>query len=359
MWRRSPKKSKTANIKIFKISAVCILQTAVILLFHFFKPFRIYSFVSKMKGEIKMKEYYPEGFLIGTRQNSFYLQSAANLYSAAAEGVVLEAPAVLCDRSHDLTVDLGCMKGIIKREEGAIGIAEGTTRDIAVISRVGKPVCFKILSIETDTSGNLFANLSRRAAQTECRDYIIRNTSCGDITDAKITHLESFGAFCDIGCGNVALMPIDSISVSRISHPTDRFSVGDNIKAVIKNIASDGRITLTHKELLGTWEENAREFSQGQTVTGVVRSVEDYGIFVELTPNLAGLAETGPDVKAGDGVCVYIKSILPEKMKIKLIIIDKLDFALRGQIKYYFTGKHIERFDYSPENAPKQISVEF
>ena len=42
--------------------------------------------------------------------------------------------------------------------------------------------------------------------------------------------------------------------------------------------------------MLGTWAENAALFSPGQTVTGVVRSVEDYGIFVELTPNLAGLA---------------------------------------------------------------------
>lgn len=53
----------------------------------------------------------------------------------------------------------------------------------------------------------------------------------------------------------------------------------------------DGRICLSQRELLGTWEENASLFEQGETVAGIVRSVEDYGIFVELTPNLAGLAE--------------------------------------------------------------------
>ena len=97
--------------------------------------------------------------------------------------------------------------------------------------------------------------------------------SGGDIIDAKITHLESFGAFCDIGCGNIALLPIDTISVSRISHPKDRFYVDENIRAVIKSIAPDGRITLSHKELLGTWEENACQFSAGQTVTGVIRKL--------------------------------------------------------------------------------------
>ena len=89
----------------------------------------------------------------------------------------------------------------------------------------------------------------------------------GDIIDAKVTHLESFGAFCDIGCGNIALLPIDAISVSRISHPKDRFTVGDSIKVIIKSIAEDGKITLSHKELLGTWEENAAMFAPGQTVT--------------------------------------------------------------------------------------------
>ena len=306
-----------------------------------------------------MKEYYPEGALMKTDRNMRYLQSAAGILSAIEDGVILEAVAVMCDRSHDLTVDLGCMKGIIKREEGAIGIDDGTTRDIAVISRVGKPVCFKVLSVEYEENGNGVAYLSRKAAQIECRDYILDNLVCGDIIDAKVTHIESFGAFCDIGCGNIALLPIDSISVSRISNPADRFAVGDNIRAVIRSIAGDGKITLTHKELLGTWEQNAAVFSQGQTVTGIVRSVEDYGVFVELAPNLAGLAEIGAPVKVGQGVCVYIKNILPEKMKIKLIIIDKLETVPREKIRYYINDNHIDRFDYSPIECEKQISVIF
>ncbi len=45
------------------------------------------------------------------------------------------------------------------------------------------------------------------------------------------------------------------------------------------------------RELLGTWQENAARFRAGQTVTGVVRTVTDYGAFIALTPNLCGLAE--------------------------------------------------------------------
>ena len=107
-------------------------------------------------------------------------------------------------------------------------------------------------------------------------------------------HLEHFGAFVDIGCGVVSLLSIDCISVSRISHPRDRFYVGMHIRAAVRSIerSDEGemrRIYVTHRELLGTWEENAVDFSVGQTVAGTVRSVEDYGVFVELTPNLRDL----------------------------------------------------------------------
>ena len=52
-------------------------------------------------------------------------------------------------------------------------------------------------------------------------------------------------------------------------------------------------------------------FSIGETVSGIVRSVEDYGVFVELAPNLAGLAEPCEDVTQGMQVSVYIKNKKP------------------------------------------------
>ena len=157
----------------------------------------------------------------------------------------------------------------------------------------------------------------------------------------------------------MALLPIDSISVSRIDHPRERFSVGMDIRTVVRSI-ENGRITLSQKELLGTWEENVAQFSAGETVAGIIRSVEPYGIFVELTPNLAGLAETKEDVSPGQQASVYIKSILPARMKVKLVIIDTFDFSYRpAPPKYFFTGKHIDRFVYSPEGCEKKIVSTF
>lgn len=272
---------------------------------------------------------------------------------------ILEADVLMCDAEHNMIVNLGCMRGIVPRDEGAIGIREGNVRDIALISRVGKPICFTVKSVETDSNGKLYALLSRRTAQQLCIENYIKNLAPGDIIDARITHFESFGAFCDIGCGVIALLPIDSISVSRISHPRDRFRIGDDIKVVVKQIMSDGKIMLTHKELLGTWQENADLIRAGQTISGIVRSVESYGVFVEITPNLAGLAEPREDVYVGQQASVFIKSIIPEKMKVKLIIIDSFDTDYVTPIEYFYDDTRIDEWYYSPENSEKQIYTRF
>lgn len=306
-----------------------------------------------------MSEYLPEGKLISEQENINIIHSPQLLYEAMCDRKILEAKAFMCDSDHNLIVNLGSMKGIIPREDGALGIREGTVRDIAVISRVNRPVCFIVKGFDIDEYGKKYAVLSREAAQKQCLDNYISNLVCGDVVDARITHLENFGAFADIGCGIVALMPIDTISVSRIEHPRERFTVGMDIKAIIKSI-ENGRISLSHKELLGTWEENAANFSPGETVSGIVRSVENYGAFVELSPNLAGLAECKEGVKAGQQASVYIKSIIPEKMKIKLIIIDTFDYKYNPQKpQYYFSKSHIDKFIYSPNNCTKRVETVF
>ena len=309
-----------------------------------------------------MNNYYPEGTLIGSPENTAAMKSVFALQDSMLQGKILEARTVVCDNEHNLIVELpcpNCPKGIIPRIEGAIGIEDGTTKDIALITKVNKPVCFKILKLLKNPDGIFTAVLSRRAVQEECMENFISTLCPGDIIPAKVTHLEQFGAFVDIGCGIPSLIPIDSISISRISHPSDRFKPYQNIRVIIKG-TSGGKILLSHKELLGTWEENAAQFSYGETVSGTVRSVEDYGIFVELAPNLAGLAEPKENVQAGDNASVYIKAIIPEKMKVKLIIVD----VFKGQhkepsFKYFYNEDHISHWVYSSPNSGKLIESYF
>lgn len=307
-----------------------------------------------------MKSFKPEGQFITTEENKKILSSPTLLKDAFYSGIPLEGRVMLCDSEHNLHVDLGCIKGIIPRNEGAIGIDDGSVRDIALISRVNKPVTFKITGFRVNGHGETYALLSRKGVQVECMEEYIACLKTGDIIDATVSHLENFGVFCDVGAGISALLPIDSISVSRIPHPSTRFKAGQRIKAVVKSCDEQGRLTLTHKELLGTWEQNAELINSGETVPGIVRSVEPYGIFVELSPNLAGLSEFVEGVKPGDHASVYIKSIIPERMKIKLIIVDFFSAEYPDQpSKYYLDSGHIDRWIYSPESCPKIIETVF
>ena len=199
-------------------------------------------------------KYLYEGKLIGTKENREYISSEVGIERARQEGKILEGIVKMCDSSTlDMHVDLYGIDGIIPREESVYGVE---AKDIAIITRVGKAVAFKVLNLEKDENGKTRAILSRREAQRECMENYLMDLLPGDIVPAKITHFEPFGAFVDIGCGIASLMTIDSISVSRISNPKDRFSPREELMVVIKSIDYEtGRIYVSTKELFGTWEE--------------------------------------------------------------------------------------------------------
>ena len=282
-----------------------------------------------------MQIFKPEGQTILTPSNRAALSSPNALHEACITNETLEARALLCDKEHNLRVDLGCMYGIIPHNEGALGIDDGSVRDIALISRVNKPVMFKIIGFQKDDNDREYAILSRKAVQRECMDNYISRLCPGDVITAKVTHMENFGVFLDIGAGINGLLPIDSISVSRIPHPSVRFSVGQTIRVVVKSIDEQGRITFSHKELLGTWEQNADEFAPGET-------------------------EYSAGISAGCHAGVYIKSMLPERMKIKLIIVDAFEAEYpTPPIKYFTELDHIDKWVYSPAECSKIIESDF
>lgn len=319
-------------------------------------------------------QFLPEGCRIGSAQNCEFLASPKGLEQAAESGIILEANALLCDKELNLYVDLGCMQGMIPRCQAVWSRDGEAVKDIAIISRVGKPVCFTVEGFTRNPAGEPIALLSRKNAQRRCALEFLARLIPGDIIPVRVTHLERFGAFADVGCGICALLPLDCISVSRISHPSDRLQPGALLDCAVRSIDREsGRITLSLRELLGTWEQNAALFSPGQTAAGIIRSVERYGVFVELTPNLAGLAELRADSDGSENArlqaCVgrytgvYIKSIQPERMKIKLVLID----AYRGEpahagLRYFVDTeqtRHIDAWRYSPSGAHKVIETIF
>lgn len=145
----------------------------------------------------------------------------------------------------------------------------------------------------------------------------------GQILNGTVKNIKPYGAFIELENGVTGLAYIEDLSVARIKSPEERLKIGQNLPIMVKSIDREkNRVMLTYKELLGTWEENAQKFKEGTFTKGIVRETEKNknGIFIELTPNLVGMAEYTENLEYGQEVNVYIKRIVPERKKIKLLI---------------------------------------
>lgn len=145
----------------------------------------------------------------------------------------------------------------------------------------------------------------------------------GNVLTGTVKSVQPYGVFVEVGKNMVGLLHINDISISRINHPSDRFKIGSKLKVQVKNYDEDtGKLSLSTKEIFGTWEDNVKEFTEKTVVKGIVRNRDKYGVFVELKPNLVGLAEYKSYVSYGDEVNVFIKKISNETKKVKLVIVD-------------------------------------
>ena len=286
-----------------------------------------------------MQKYLPEG--------TYGVQSHfEEICHSVQKDRIFQAICVKCDEYHNLYVDLGSANGIIPREQVDIRVGSMPGSDYCIHSKVGKPVCFQFLHLREDG----VPVLSRKAAQTLAAKHFLTTLHIGDVIPAVVQTPADFGVFCDIGCGYSALMRIDRCCISRLASTADLYSPGQSIYAAVLDIDDcTGRISLTGKELLGTWEENAANFCTGQTVPGIVRSIMPYGIFIELTPNLSGLAEYRQDLQVGDAVSVHIRSIQPQKRKIKLQVLEHLPLYSRiHSPEFYITSGRLSQWEYYP-----------
>lgn len=159
-----------------------------------------------------------------------------------------------------------------------------------------------------------------RITSEECKKKA-NNLHLGDIVNGIVKSIKPYGAFIEIEGGIVGLVHIKDLSVARIKTPFERLQIGQKINIKIKNIDEEtGKISLSYKEMFGTWEENAKNFQVGMKTKGIVRETEKdkNGIFVELKPNLVGMIEYKDGLEYGQDINVAIKKIDYEKKKIKL-----------------------------------------
>ena len=306
-----------------------------------------------------MENYLPEQF----DTNAKLSYTVEELEEALQNHSTLEAKATKADKCFNLIVDLGNgITGIIDSSEFEYRFNGKPLKPAAVLSKVGRAVKFKVIDICKEAHNKVTCKLSRKASMKECYDNYVSKLSIGDVIKAKVTFSDSFGVFCDIGCGCPALIPLSSVCIARIEDPKEQLKEMSNIYAIVAK--TDGHtVILSHRELLGTWDQEASNFKIGDTAIGRVHGIKEYGVFVELTPNLSGLAEIRPDVKAGDSVRVFVKNIQEDKMKIKLVINSVLTPEEGGyQTRFVYKlpeDMRVTKWVYNPKGCSRIIESVF
>lgn len=267
---------------------------------------------------MEYQKFIPEGW----SETKEIFNNIDSLKIAQNNNQILQGVVNKCDSNYNLHVNLGNnIEGIIPRNEiDAVNSDEyGFCKTSLCKSKVNNIVQFKVKEIYNDN-----VILSRKMVGEDVLKWIKEEIRPGMILNGIVKNIRQFGAFIEIGGGVVGLLHIEDISVSRMKTPEERFYIGQKIKVMVKSIDKENsKIILSYKELLGNWEENIQEFKEKMVVSGIIKESDKFknGIFVELKPNLVGMAEYKEGFSYGQKVNVYIKKIIKDKKKIKLLIV--------------------------------------
>lgn len=237
--------------------------------------------------------------------------------------------------SGGLVVNLGGRRAFCPVSQ----IDTGYSKDLA--SYAGQTLTFKIVefrgrgrNIVLSRRAHLEAEAARRA------DELREKLNEGAEVSGKITRLERFGAFVDLG-GLEGLVHISEIAHNRVGHPKDVLRSGDEVNVKILELKGLGgdkeRISLSIKALLpDPWDGALEKYQEGEDITGKVVSIQQFGAFVEVAPGVEGLvhvsqlarsrvARPADVVSVGQEVRVRIRKIDRDKKRISLSMRDLLE----------------------------------
>ena len=156
---------------------------------------------------------------------------------------------------------------------------------------VEKTFVFKVLKYNRKRSNVI---LSRRAILENERDSQRADTLAeiheDKVMEGIVKNITEYGVFVDLG-GVDGLLHITDISWGRVKHPSELFSVGDEIEVkILKLDIENERVSLGMKQLVpDPWSVATETYAVGTRVTGKVVSLMDYGSFVELEEGIEGL----------------------------------------------------------------------
>ena len=228
------------------------------------------------------------------------------------------------------------VKGGFSVDIGVQAFLPGSQADLRPIRNldemVGKTFEFKVLKYNRKRSNIV---LSRRVLLEEEREMKRTETLAtiheGKVIDGVVKNITEYGVFVDLG-GVDGLLHITDISWGRVKHPSELFSIGDEIQVKILNLDLEReRVSLGMKQLTpDPWEAAAEKYPVGSRVSGRVVSLTDYGAFVELEEGIEGLIHVSemswtrkirhPSkvVSVGESIEAVVLDIKPDARRISL-----------------------------------------
>jgi small subunit ribosomal protein S1 len=175
--------------------------------------------------------------------------------------------------------------------------------------------------------------VSRRAVlereRKTTRASATERLSVNAVVKGRVSRLESYGAFIDLG-GVEGLLHVSNLAHRRVGHPEELLKLGQELEVVIISIEEGGkRIGLSRKLLEpDPWDSVPERYRPDQVLQGKVRRLMNFGAFLELEPGIEGLLhvsqlggrarDPGQVLKIGEDVTVRIQSVDPHQKRISL-----------------------------------------
>lgn len=193
-------------------------------------------------------------------------------------------------------------------------------------SLVGSNVDVKVIDVNEEDEKLI---VSEKAVWETKQEGVIAKYKVGDTVEGDVTAVTDFGAFVRFDANLEGLVHISEIAWQRIDHPRDVLKPGDKVRAEVINIEGS-KIFLSMKKLTpDPWKKVSEKYSLGQLVKGRVLKINPFGLFVELDPEIHGLAHiselAGKPVKdvnevarVGDEFEFRVVSVDPENHRLGL-----------------------------------------
>ena len=223
-------------------------------------------------------------------------------------------------------VDLGGIDGLLHITD----LAWRRVKHPSEVLEVGQEVEAKVLKFDQDKQR---VSLGMKQLGEDPWSGLTRRYPQGTRLFGKVSNLTDYGAFVEIEQGIEGLVHVSEMDwTNKNVHPSKVVQLGDEVEVMILEIDEDRRrISLGMKQCQANpWEEFAANFNKGDKLTGAVKSITDFGIFVGLPGNIDGLvhlsdlswSESGEEAvrkyKKGEEVEAVVLAIDVDKERISL-----------------------------------------